>query len=63
MNLYTAILYVGSVNIWRGLWMLYDLYLLPGISVNFHTCQMQNNFCNWKQYMLPAYVNAYYKLS
>jgi len=30
MNLYTAILYVGSVNIWRGLWMLYDLYLLPG---------------------------------
>lgn len=30
MNLYTAIFYIGSVNIWRGLWMLYDLYLLPG---------------------------------
>jgi len=30
MNLYTAIFYVGTVNIWRGIWMLYDIYLLPG---------------------------------
>ena len=34
MNLYTAIFYVGTVNIWRGIWMLYDIYLLPGNSTN-----------------------------
>lgn len=30
MDMFTAVAYVGSVNVWRGLWNLYDLYLLPG---------------------------------
>jgi Fuseless len=30
MDVFTAIAYVGSVNVWRGLWNLYDIYLFPG---------------------------------
>jgi hypothetical protein len=30
MDAFTAIAYVGSVNVWRGLWNLYDIYLFPG---------------------------------
>ncbi|EFX65689.1 hypothetical protein DAPPUDRAFT_65344 [Daphnia pulex] len=29
MDAFTAIAYVGSVNVWRGLWNLYDIYLFP----------------------------------
>jgi Fuseless len=29
-DLFVAVAYVGAVNVWRGLWILYDLYLLPG---------------------------------
>ena len=30
MDMFTAFAYVGSVNVWRGLWNLYDIYLFPG---------------------------------
>jgi hypothetical protein len=30
MDVFTAIAYVGAFNVWRGLWNLYDIYLLPG---------------------------------
>ena len=30
VDFYTALAYVGAVNTWRGVWQLYDLYLLPG---------------------------------
>ena len=55
MNLYTAILYIGAVNIWRGLWMLYDLYLLPGICLHLDAFEYALNqllvfFNHWKNY-------------
>ena len=30
MDIFNAVAFVGSVNVWRGLWILYDIYLLPG---------------------------------
>ena len=29
-DIFVAVSYIGAVNTWKGLWAVFDIYLLPG---------------------------------